>query len=87
MAVYGQVGAGGLTKEEIIKKCDEQIAIGCGPASISLIMPGKWGKTDKRRLCKGGPLGEIVQDNFDGRGIIVIFDAKEVKEYLLGLAE
>jgi len=71
-----------MTKEEIIKKCDEQIAIGYGPASISLIMPGKWGKTNKRGLCKGGPVGEIVCDNFDGRGIVVMFDAKEVRKFL-----
>ncbi len=71
-----------MTPEEIIKKCDEQIAIGYGPASISLIMPGKWGKKDTRRLCPGGPMGEIVNDNFDGRGIVVMFDASEVKHFL-----
>lgn len=71
-----------MTPEEIIKKCEEQIAIGYGPASISLIMPGKWGKTDKRRLCKEGPVGKIVNDNFDGRGIVVMFDAVEVKDFL-----
>jgi len=71
-----------MTPEEIIKQCDEQIAIGYGPASISLIMPGKWGKTNKRRLCPGGPMGEIVNDNFDGRGITVLFDALEVKKFL-----
>jgi len=71
-----------MTPEEIIKQCDEQIAIGYRPASISLIIPGKWGKTNTRRLCPGGPMGEIVNDNFDGRGIVVIFDALEVKEFL-----
>jgi len=72
-----------MTLEEIIKQCDEQIAIGYSPApSITLIMPGKWGKTNKRRLCKGGPIGKIVNDNFDGRGITVLFDALEVKEFL-----
>jgi len=71
-----------MTPEEIIKQCDEQMAIGCGTGSISLIIPGKWGKTNKRRLCKGGPIGEIVSDNFDGRGIVVIFDALEVKEFI-----
>ncbi len=71
-----------MTPEEIIKKCDEQIAIGCGPGSITLIMPGKWGKKDTRSLCTGGPTGEIVLDNFDGRGIVVMFDALEVKHFL-----
>jgi len=45
-------------------------------------MPGKWGKTNERRLCKGGPVGRIVDDNFDGRGIVVIFDAAKVKQFL-----
>ena len=71
-----------MTPKEIIEQCDQQIAIGYGPATISLIMPGKWGKTNKRRLYKGGPIGEIVNDNFDGRGITVLFDALEVKEFL-----
>ena len=71
-----------MTKEEIIKKCDQQIAIDLPSPVIALLIPGKWGKTNKRRLCKGGPIGEIVCDNFDGRGIVVIFDAKEVREFL-----
>ena len=71
-----------MTKEEIIKKCDEQIAIDLPSPVITLRMPGKWGKTGTRRLCKGGPVGEIVCDNFDEQGIIVMFDAKEVKKFL-----
>lgn len=72
-----------MTPKEIIKQCDEQIAIGCWGASISLIMPGKWGERDTRRLCPGGPMGQIVNDNFDGRGITVIFDAIKVKRFLI----
>ena len=71
-----------MTPETIIKECDQQIAMNYGHPSISLIMPGKWGKMNKRRLCKGGPIGEIVNDNFDGRGITVMFDAVEVKHFL-----
>lgn len=68
--------------EEILRQCDEQISIMGEVAHISLIMPGKWGMTNERKLCKGGPIGEIVSDNFNGTGIIVLFDAKEVKEFI-----
>lgn len=71
-----------MTSEEIIKQCNEQIAILGDIAHISLIMPGKWDKTNERRLCKGGPIGNIVSDNFQGPGIIVLFKAVEVKKFL-----
>ena len=70
-----------MTRNEIIKRCDEVINSRAGQ-HISLIFPGKWGKTNKRKLCKGGPVGEIVSDNFSGPGIIVLFDAVEVREFL-----
>lgn len=46
-------------------------------------MPGKWGKRNKRKLCrlKGAPTGEIVCDNF-GRGLHVMFNAVEVKNFI-----
>jgi len=70
-----------MTIDEIIKQCDEVINNQIG-RHISLILPGKWGKTNKRKLCKGGPVGEIVSDNFSGPGIIVLFDALEVRQFL-----
>ena len=77
-----------MTPEKIIKMCDEQIAMsmryGTATTDILLIMPGKWGKKNTRRLCKDGPIGRIVSDNFDERGIAVLFDAVEVKNYLKG---
>jgi len=71
-----------MTQDDIIKQCDEQISILGDIAHISLVMPGKWGKTNERRLCKGGPVGTIVSDNFKGPGIIVLFNAVEVKQFL-----
>ena len=70
-----------MTKNEIIKQCDEVINSRAGQ-HISLVLSGKWGKTNKRKLCKGGPVGEIVSDNFSGPGIIVLFDAVEVRKFL-----
>jgi len=72
-----------MTIEELIKQCDEIIASGTGQ-SISLLLPGTWGVKDTRRFGKGGPIGEIVAE--DERGVIVLFNAREVKEYLLELS-
>ncbi|MBA7492399.1 hypothetical protein ES702_02949 [subsurface metagenome] len=70
-----------MTKEDLIDICNDQISVLGKSANISLIMPGKWGKTNKRRLCPGGPTGNIVSDNFTGPGIIVLFNAIEVKQF------
>jgi len=45
-----------MTPEEIIRRCDEQIAISGETASVGFRIPGRWGKTDTRRLWKGGPV-------------------------------
>ena len=74
-----------MTVEEILKQCNEQISMLGEIASVTFIMPGKWGKTNKRRLCKGGPVGTIVSDYLKGPGIIVLFDATEVKQFLSSL--
>lgn len=73
-----------MTKEDLLTMCDDQIALLGDKSNISLIMPGKWLKTDTRRLCPGGPIGNIVSDNFTGPGIIVLFNSLEVKNYLSG---
>jgi len=71
-----------MTIEELIKQCDEVITSGCGQ-SINLLLPGTWGVKDTRRFGAGGPIGEIVAE--DERGVIVLFNAREIKEYLLKL--
>ena len=79
-----------MSPTELIKKCDRQIEI-CGDdgAQVLLLIPGKWGKRDTRKLVKGdrgAPVGEIVEDNFDGRGLRVMFNAKDVRAYVLDAA-
>lgn len=70
-----------MTIEEIIRKCDEQIGIVGEMANVGFVVPGRWGKTNTRRLWpRGGPVGEIVQDLGDGR-IYVMFKAAEVKSF------
>ena len=72
-----------MTPQEIIKRCDEQISISGKKADIMLMIPGKWGKTNKRKMCKikGAPTGEIVCDNF-GSGLHVMFNAVEIKNFI-----
>lgn len=73
-----------MTPQEIIQQCDEQIAISGKKADVLLLIPGKWGKTNKRKMCKikGAPVGEIVCDNFSGKGLHVMFNAIEVKNFI-----
>lgn len=51
-----------MTLEEIIAHCDRQIEIAGEKASAGFRIPGRWGKSNTRRLWKGGPVGEIVND-------------------------
>jgi hypothetical protein len=67
-----------MTMEEIIKKCDQQMSIVGENASVGLLIPGRWGKANTRRLWEGGPVGKIVME-LEGL-VYVIFSAKEVKE-------
>jgi len=67
-----------VTLEEIIERCDKQINLVGENASVGFLMRGQWGKANTRRLWKGGPVGEIVEDFEDGT-IYVMFSAKEVK--------
>jgi len=71
-----------MTIKELIKQCDEVINAPVGE-DIPLLLPGTWGVKDTRRFGAGGPIGEIVAE--DERGVIVLFNAREVKEYLLEL--
>jgi len=71
-----------VTPQEIIEHCDRQIEIAGDTASVGFRIPGRWGKTNTRRLWKGGPIGEIVNDFGDGT-IYVMFSAVEVREAVL----
>lgn len=71
-----------MTPEEIIKQCDLNIKTVSAGAKVHLTLPGRWGVTDTRRLCKGGPVGVIYADIADGKRILVVFSAAEVKTYL-----
>ena len=44
-------------------------------------MPGRLGKSDRRKLCQSGPTGRIVGE-LPGRRIVVLFDAMDVAAFL-----
>jgi len=69
---------------ELIKLCQEQIDLGVGEPQIALKQPGKWGKTNHRKLF--GVTGEIVQDNF-GDGLVVMYPARELLAVITKLKE
>jgi hypothetical protein len=73
--------------EDIRKAAQDQIdLVDSRVAAVGFHLPGRWGKTDKRRMCPRGPIGDVVQDNMDGRGIYVLFVAHEVLDFLRDFA-
>ncbi len=76
-----------MTPQAIAKQCRDQMALAGEGTVIVLIVPGKWGRSDRKRLCPGGPIGHICADAEPGK-LVVNFPAKEVLAYLekLGLA-
>jgi len=68
-----------VTRDEIAEHCrQQQQLLGCEDAPVCFLIPGRLGKRTTRRLWPGGPKGEIVQDDMDGRGLRVMFKADEV---------
>ena len=74
-----------MTEDELLNLCDEQIAMGMDCPHVGLLQQGKWGKRNYRVLF--GVKGEIVRDNFDGRGIYVMYPAKELKAAVLRIKQ
>lgn len=75
-----------MNKDELKKICQEQIELCEDTISnpqVTLKQPGKWGKTNYRKLF--GVKGEIVQDNF-GDGLVVMYPAKELLVAILTLS-
>jgi len=68
-----------MNKDELKKICQEQISLSGDTASVTLKQPGRWGKTDYRKLF--GVRGEIVQDNF-GDGLVVMYPARKLLEVI-----
>ncbi len=77
-----------MTPSEIISECDKQISFLGNKANVLLLIPGKWGISSRRQLCKvkGAPFGEIVCDDF-GKGLSVMFNAIELRRFILCLSQ
>lgn len=75
-----------MTASELARQCREQLALAGPQGSVVLSLPGRWGKTNRKRLCKGGPWGSIVADDVrDGPGrVLVSFVASEVLAFVEG---
>lgn len=68
-----------MSPEEVIMHCNQQIELVGEKASAGFRIPGRWGKANTKRLWKGGPVGEIVNDFGDGT-IYVMFSAVELRD-------
>lgn len=69
-----------MTPQEMIEHCEKAIKFQGPGAEAGFIVPGRWGKSDTKRLCPGGPKGEIVREL--ERGCYCFFNAQEVLEFL-----
>ncbi len=69
---------------ELAKHCVNQINLVGGGAKISLVLPGKWGNSGRKRLCPGGPWGEINGEAMGERrpSLVVSFGAMDVLAFL-----
>jgi len=67
--------------DQIITKCREQQEILGNPDAVVLfLVHGEKQLGDRIEALPGGPVGEVVGEDFDGNGLRVIFRADEVIE-------
>ena len=70
---------------KIIDECDAEIKRRGSCARVTLKMPGKMGKHQKRRYSRTGPKGTILAETNDHRKILVQFEAHYLKSSLKGV--
>lgn len=66
---------------DLAAQCVQQINLVGNDAKIVLVLPGKWGTSETRHLCPGGPIGRINGEDMDG-GVVVTFGALDVLAFL-----
>lgn len=73
-----------MTPAELAERCVGQINLVGNGAEVCLVLPGKWGKTDRKRLCPGGPVGQITGEAVGERkpSLVVFFKAMDVLAFL-----
>ena len=62
--------------EELRAECVRVQSLGIDRPRVLLVLPGRWVKSERKRLCKGGPLGRPVSEV--ERGVLVEFLASDV---------
>ena len=69
-----------MTHDELAAQCRKQIELAGDSATVTLVLPGRWGTRATKRLWRGGPVGQIVSESMRrGRsGVVVFFSAREV---------
>lgn len=75
-----------MTIQELYEKCwKQQQSQGRDDALVTLILPGRWGKTGTKRIAPGWPVGTIVSDHFNGdrKGVVVMFRADEIEAHIV----
>lgn len=72
-----------MDTSKLLADCHRQIEIAGAEAQVLLHVPGKWGKSNRRRLSgTGSPVGTIITDTIDPNRLLVAFRAKDVVDYL-----
>lgn len=70
-----------MNPTELLAHCRAQQQLDTSAdARVSLVLRGSFGKGTKR-LCPGGPVGEVVNERLDGT-VLVFFKAQEVITFL-----
>lgn len=69
---------------DLVKRCVEQINLQGNTAEIVMVLPGKCNKSMTKRLCPGGPIGQINGDAMgeSGPAVVVFFGAMDVLAFL-----
>lgn len=73
-----------MNVSELAAQCVRQINLVGNDAVICLVLPGKWGKSDTKRLAPGSPIGRINGDAMDEArpAVVVTFAAMDVLAWL-----
>ena len=59
-----------MTHDELAAQCRKQIELAGDSATVTLVLPGRWGTRATKRLWRGGPVGQIVSETMR-RGRVV----------------
>jgi len=70
-----------MTAKKLRARAVEQILLSGEYACVAIRIPGRWRKSNKRRICPGGPLGTIVSEEPGGL-LVVLIEARKLIAWL-----